>query len=100
MTADTRRRWLIRLGKTALVLLVLFMLLRWFEQKQTYHPSRTLYASGAELGRAWEDVAFTAGDGVKLNGWFFPAETNSPRAHLAVIVCHGNGGNISHRLYL
>ena len=100
MTADTRRRWLTRLGKTALALLVLFMLLRWFEHAQTYHPSRSFHASGAELGRAWEDVNFTASDGVKLNGWFFPANTNSPRSHLAVIVCHGNGGNISHRLGL
>ena len=100
MTADTRRKWLIRFGKTALVLIVLFMLLRWFEYKQTYHPTRTFDASAAELGRAWEDVNFTASDGVKLNGWFFPAITNSPSAHLSVIVCHGNGGNISHRLGL
>ena len=100
MTGDTRRRRLIRLGKLALFLLFLFMLLRWFEYKQTYHPTRTLYTSGAELGRAWEDVKFATSDGVNLNGWFFPAATNSPRACLAVIVCHGNGGNISHRLHL
>ncbi len=100
MTADTRRRWLVRLGKIALVLLVLFMLLRWFEYKQTYHPSRSFHVGAAELGRAWEDVHFTAADGVKLHGWFFPANTNSTRAHLAVILCHGNGGNISHRLGL
>lgn len=100
MTADTRRKWLVRLGKLALVLLVLFMLLRWFEHTQTYHPSRSFYASGAELGRAWEDIHFAASDGVKLNGWFFPANTNSPRTNLAVVICHGNGGNISHRLGL
>jgi hypothetical protein len=35
-----------------------------------------------------------------LHGWFFPATTNSPRRHLAVLICHGNGGNISHRLDL
>ena len=91
---------MVRLGKTALVLFVLFMLLRWFEYKQTYYPSRSFNASGAELGRAWEDVNFVASDGTKLNGWFFPANTNSPRAHLAVLICHGNAGNISHRLGL
>lgn len=100
MTADTRRKWLVRPGKAALVLLALFMLLRWFEHAQTYHPSRTFAAGGADLGRPWEDVNFAAGDGVKLNGWFFPANTNSPRAQLAVVFCHGNGGNISHRLEL
>ena len=76
------------------------MLLRWFEHKQTYHPSRSFYASGAELGRVWEDVNFTASDRTKLNGWFFPANTKSLHAHFAVVICHGNGGNISHRLEL
>src|SRR5262249_52582451 len=46
------------------------------------------------------DVYFETADNVRLNGWFFPAGTNSPRAALAVLVCHGNAGNISHRLEL
>jgi fermentation-respiration switch protein FrsA (DUF1100 family) len=100
MIADKRRRWLIRLGKITIVVLGLLMLLRWFEHAQTYHPTRTFDAGAAQLGRAWEDAHFAASDGVKLHGWFFPAGTNSPRAQLAVIVCHGNGGNISHRLAL
>lgn len=100
MTANARRKWLVRLGKIALVALVLFMLLRWFEYKQTYHPSRALTARAADLGRPWEDAHFTATDGTKLHGWFFPAATNSPRAQIAVLFCHGNGGNISHRLGL
>lgn len=74
------------------------MLFRWFEHSQVYHPGRTMNASGAELKRPFEDVTFTARDGVELNGWFFPADAGSPRAHLAVLVCHGNGGNISDRL--
>ena len=71
---------------------------RWFEHSQVYHPDRVLTATGAELGRPFEDVSFKASDGVELNGWFFPASTNSPRRHLAVLVCHGNAGNIGHRL--
>lgn len=100
MTKESRRLWPGRLGKLALVLLVLVIMLRWFEHRQTYHPSRTLDTSGADLGRAWEDVTFRTGDEVALNGWFFPANAGSPRARLAVLVCHGNGGNISHRLEL
>jgi fermentation-respiration switch protein FrsA (DUF1100 family) len=100
MTTDKRRKWLVRLGRIALVLLVLFMLLRWFEHSQTYHPSRTFYTAAAALGRPWADANFATSDGVKLHGWFFPANTNSPRAHMAVLVCNGNGGNISHRLGL
>lgn len=77
---------------------VLYLMLGWFEHNQVFHPTRTLDATGAELGRPVEDVFFTAPDGTRLNGWFFPAHTNSARKHLVVLVCHGNGGNISHRL--
>lgn len=79
---------------------MLLLVLRWFEHSQVYHPSRVLEATGAELGRPFEDVRFAASDGVDLNGWFFPADANSRRASLAVLLCHGNGGNISHRLEL
>src|SRR6185437_14772117 len=75
-------------------------MLRWFEYGQIYHPAKEWAATGADLGRPFEDVYFTAADGVRLNAWFFPADADSPRAPLAVLICHGNGGNISHRLNL
>jgi uncharacterized protein len=78
--------------------LLLVLMLRWFEHCQVYHPDRVLIATGAELGRPFEDVVFKATDGVELNGWFYPADTNSPRAALAVLLCHGNAGNIGYRL--
>jgi uncharacterized protein len=84
------------LGLVAACLLV-FLMFRWFEHSQVYHPDRVVIATGAELGRPFEDVRFRAADGVELNGWFFPANTNSPRAHLAMLLCHGNAGNIGHR---
>lgn len=55
-------------------------------------------ANPAELGRRFEDVSFATSDSVRLNAWFFPADTNSSRAQIAVLYCHGNGGNISHRM--
>jgi uncharacterized protein len=75
-------------------------MLRWFEHSQVYHPSRFMQASGAELRRPFEDIHFQSEDGVALNGWFFPATPDSPRSSLVVLHCHGNGGNISHRLGL
>jgi fermentation-respiration switch protein FrsA (DUF1100 family) len=77
---------------------VFYMLFRWFENQQVYQPSTRLQVNGDVLRRPFEDVYFQ--DRPKLNGWFFPANTNSPRAHLAVLICHGNAGNISHRLDL
>ena len=78
--------------------LLLYSMLRWFEHSQVYFPDRLLTTTGAELGRPCEDLFFTATDGTKLNGWFFPGETNSPRSALVLLHCHGNAGNIGHRL--
>lgn len=55
-------------------------------------------ASASDLGRPFEEVALTAADATRLHAWFFPAKPASKREHLAFLVCHGNGGNISHRL--
>ena len=90
-----------RLGKWArllLWLLVIYLVLRWFEHRQVYQPYRQLESNGSELGRPFEDVHFQTSDGVGLNGWFFPADADSSRKHLIYLLCHGNAGNISHRL--
>ncbi len=75
-------------------------MLRAFEYSQVYHPERTLTATGAELGRKFEDVTFATSDGLRLNGWFFPGTENSHEEGQVVLFCHGNAGNISHRLEL
>lgn len=76
------------------------MLLRWFEHSQIFHPTREWIAQPSELGRPFEDLSLTSPDGVKLSAWFFPADAHSPRAKSVLLYCHGNGGNISHRLDL
>jgi len=42
----------------------------------------------------FEDVVFKTDDGLHLNGWYIPAENSQ----FTVLFCHGNGGNIMHRL--
>jgi hypothetical protein len=73
-------------------------MIRWFEHRQVYSPSRQLEAGAAELGRPWEEAVFNAADGVRLHGWFFPADKRAPRRDLVLLLLHGNAGNISHRL--
>jgi len=75
-------------------------MLRWFEHHQVYHPARDMIATGAELGRPFDNVWFEARDGINLNAWFFPAEIKQPVARFVALVCHGNAGNISTRLEL
>jgi fermentation-respiration switch protein FrsA (DUF1100 family) len=100
MNERRQRPRLRRVAKLFLAVFLLFIVLRWFEHSQVYHPWRELEATPVELGRPFEDVRFKANDGVELHAWFFPTATNSPRANLAFLICHGNAGNISHRLGL
>lgn len=94
------KKLLVRLARFLAIVVVLIIMLRWFEHRQVYYPHRELEAAPTELGRAFEEARFNADDGVRLHGWFFPANTNSPRAHWAFLICHGNAGNVSHRLDL
>jgi fermentation-respiration switch protein FrsA (DUF1100 family) len=59
-----------------------------------YRPMRGILYTPAELGLDFDDVIFTSGDGVQLNGWYIPAEGSG----MTVLFCHGNGGNMTHRL--
>ncbi len=64
------------------------------QSRLVYYPTKKLESTPKDIGLAYEDISLTASDGVQLHGWFVPAP--SPRG--AVLICHGNGGNISHRL--
>ncbi len=59
-----------------------------------YRPVREVAYTPDELDMDFEDVVFKTGDGVELNGWYVPVEDSN----YTVLFCHGNGGNIMHRL--
>ena len=88
------RRLLILLGLG----LLFVMFFRWFEHKNVYHPTRSFDARAEELRRPFEEVEFKTADGLTLHGWFFPSAVSSNGTGAAILYCHGNGGNISHRL--
>jgi uncharacterized protein len=67
-------------------------MIRWFEHKQIYKPNRKLVATGAELGRPVEEVWLQTPDGLRLHGWFFPADAHAARSHQVLLLCHGNAG--------
>lgn len=59
-----------------------------------YSPVRQVTYNPGDLGLAYEKVLFETEDGLKLSGWFIPAQNS----RITVLFCHGNGGNMSHRL--
>ena len=58
-----------------------------------YFPDSALTATPADVGLAYEDVTFPAGDGVRLHGWFVPG-----RSDVTWLWFHGNAGNIGNRV--
>lgn len=64
------------------------------EERFIFFPAPTLDVTPRDAGLAFDDIYFTAGDGVRLNGWFVPY----PGAQTTLLWFHGNAGNISHRV--
>ena len=64
------------------------------ERLFVYYPYRQLEGDPGALGLRYQDVVLVTEDGVKLHGWFVPCEG----ARNTLLMFHGNGGNISHRL--
>ncbi len=68
-----------------------------------YGPVREVSHTPSELGLDFEDVVFKSADGLELSGWYIPAEkpehgAREPGHEMTVLFCHGNGGNMCHRL--
>jgi len=80
------------------LLLALLALTLWgcgsvLERSLIYYPTRWLEATPQDYGLVYEEARFTAEDGVRLHGWYVPG-----RVPVTLLWCHGNAGNISHRL--
>lgn len=66
-----------------------------FDRYLVYHPAPWEERDwGRQVGLPLEEVWFEAEDGVRLFGWFLPSAA-SPGI---ILWCHGNAGNIIHRL--
>lgn len=59
-----------------------------------YSPVREIPYTPEEIGLEYEEVTFRTADRLRLSGWYVPAEG----AELTLLFCHGNGGNMMHRL--
>jgi len=73
---------------------MLAIMLYYMQPRFLYCPLKQVSYTPEELGLEYEDVTFKAADKTKLNGWFVPADN----AEFTILFCHGNGGNIMHRL--
>ncbi len=74
--------------------LVLLIIVAAFQSRLVYFPYRSIAVTPGAIGLPYKPVRFDASDGTRLSAWFIPADN----ARGVILFCHGNAGNISHRL--
>ncbi len=82
-------------GVAGYVVLIAYVYL--YQSRLIYFPNipgRALTATPAEIGLDFEEVRITTADRNELHGWYVASGAGAP----TVLFCHGNAGNISHRL--
>jgi len=86
------------------VISIIFLYFRHLERVTIYSPTKIINTTPSDLDLPHEEVILRTSDGVCIYGWFIQASTehrpefmeNSQRG--VVLFCHGNAGNMSHRL--
>lgn len=82
----------------AVIAVILYLgLAGWIYVRQdsmVFHPLGEILATPEVYGWEYEDIDLHTQDGVRLHAWYVPVED----ARAVVLFCHGNAGNISHRL--
>jgi fermentation-respiration switch protein FrsA (DUF1100 family) len=72
------------------------VVMAWLENRLVYRPRRAEDSWIDPPDPQVRDVWFTSPNGTRLHAWFLPHETGTG----AVLLSHGNGGNLSHRGHL
>ena len=78
-----------------IIAVIIFLVgIRYIERHSIYFPMKDVISNPASVELPYEEVYFDTPDNKRLNGWYI---ANS-KAKFTIIFCHGNAGNISHRL--
>ncbi len=79
-----------------IVIVIVFLVVycRYFEYRSLYFPTKEIEYLPTVIGLSYEDLYIDTDDGVRLNAWFIPSQNS----RYTLLFCHGNGGNIGHRV--
>lgn len=64
------------------------------QSSMVYYPTKDIEGTPANIGLKYEEITLKTKDSVNLSAWYVPAKDKRG----VVLFCHGNAGNISHRL--
>ena len=67
------------------------------QSKYLYYPEKKISATPSMLQLNFEDVVLETQDGESIGAWYIPVGPD-PKRGLTLLFCHGNAGNIGHRL--
>lgn len=83
-------------GITYIAVLIVLVVgyVKYLESRGIYFPVRDIEFTPTLLGLSFEDVYIKTTDNIQINGWFIPGDN----AKYSLLCCHGNAGNIGHRL--
>ncbi|MCX8042653.1 MAG: alpha/beta hydrolase [Desulfobacterota bacterium] len=79
----------ILLGYTVLVGTVYLL-----QDRMIYFPYHHIEQTPQDIGLAFDNITLTTADHERIHAWYVPDRTE----RAVVLYCHGNAGNISHRL--
>lgn len=84
--------WILVIVTSACLILAGFIFV--FQSQFVYYPTRPVTTDPADISLEFENVTLETKDGVRLSGWFIPHSD----ARGVLLFCHGNAGNIGHRM--
>jgi len=94
------QRILLGFGLIIAVIIIIYLIsavYKFFTQSfDVYHPKKEITATPFDKKLYFEEIILKSSDEVNISGWFVPAGKSKE----AVLLLHGNGGNISTRLTL
>ena len=88
-------KWAVVVCLVVLLLASFYLFYPRVENFFVFFPDSSFDLTPDALHLTYKDVFFSTEDGRRLHGWFFPQDGDSP----VILFCHGNAGNISHRLH-
>jgi hypothetical protein len=87
--------WIIKISiYLGVIAFLVFIYVKYIENKAIYFPDKELEYTPKILNLNFENIYLKTQDRVEIHGWFIP----SSKANYTLLFCHGNAGNIAHRL--
>jgi len=93
-------KWMKMLSVVVAVIVGVFaafgLYLYYAQDRMVFYPTHDLEVTPDQAGLVFEDCRIPVDTGAFVHAWYFPIESDSLSP--VVLFCHGNGGNMSHRL--